>query len=139
MFIERDLVRLVMQLNPYAPFADPPAAPNMNFASGAPPNPIPVLTQEQADRISAAAIVGGSITALNDALDRAQIPRAFTVFNFETQDNPGYQLNWTWHFKGQDRIIRRALRLPYRYPVKDGNGALATDYVLIGFEGGGGP
>jgi hypothetical protein len=31
------------------------------------------------------------------------------------------------------------LRFEYKYPVYNGGGGLATDYVLIGYEGGGGP
>jgi hypothetical protein len=127
MFRERDLVRLVLQLNPYAPTPTPapnPFVPTMIFA------PPPVLTNPQ---------IAALHIANNDAdVDHAVAPD-LTVFNFETQDDPAYQLAWTWHFKGQDRIIRRALRLPYRYPIRNGGGALATDYVLIGYEGGGGP
>jgi hypothetical protein len=63
----------------------------------------------------------------------------FSAFNFETQDDPAYRLDWTWMFKGQARIIRRALRFRYCYPVQDAGGAMATDYMLIGYEGGGGP
>jgi len=82
--------------------------------------------------------VGAPIAGLDGALD-AQILPDFTVFNLETQDNPGYEMDWRWEFKGQQRIIRRALRFKYRYPVYNGGGALATDYVLVGYEGGGGP
>jgi hypothetical protein len=64
---------------------------------------------------------------------------SFSHFNFETQDDPAYRLDWTWLFKGQARIIRRALRFQYSYPVQGGDGAMATDYLLIGYEGGGGP
>jgi hypothetical protein len=123
MFRERDLVRLVTQLHPYT---QPPAPqpPTMTFA------PPPTLAPAQIALINAAA---------NEAQLDAAVPPDYTVFNFETQDNPAYQLAWTWHFKGQERIIRRALRFEYRYPVYNGGGALATDYVLIGYEGGGGP
>jgi len=127
MFRERDLVRLVLQLNPYAPTPIPPPNPFVPTMIFAPP---PVLT-------------AGQIAALHIANDDADVDNAvapdFSVFDFETQDNPAYQMDWRWMFKGQERIIRRALRLPYRYPVQNGGGALATDYVLIGFEGGGGP
>src|SRR5215471_14460316 len=111
MFLERDLVRLIIQLHPYT---QPPAPPPPTMTFGSPP------------------AGGGPIAALDTALD-AQIGFDFPAFNFETQDNPGYQLAWTWHFKGQERIIRRALRFEYRYPVYNGGGALATDYVLIGY------
>src|SRR4051794_22787539 len=120
MFIERDLVRLVIQLNPYA---IPPA---MIFAS--PPSG-PVL-QAQNNAI-------GTTNTVAD-LDAA-VPTNFSVFTFQRQDNPAYQMNWTWEFNGRQRIIRRALRLQYHYPVYQGNGAVATEHVLIGYEGGGGP
>src|SRR5947209_4756494 len=106
MFRERDLVRLVLQLNPYAPTPIPapnPFVPTMIFA------PLPVLTAPQ-------------ITALHTANDDADVDNAvapdFGVFNFETQDNPAYEMDWRWMFKGQERIIRRALRFPYRYPIQ---------------------
>ena len=132
MFRERDLVRLVIQLHPYTP---PPAVPTMIFA---PPPPATPLAVGQSGPIIAAAPVGASIDGLDVALD-AQILPDFTVFNFETQDNPAYEMDWRWMFKGQERIIRRALRFEYRYPIVTGGGALATDYVLVGYEGGGGP
>jgi hypothetical protein len=137
MFLERDLVRLVLQLNPYAPTPNPVPNPfQANMIFGSPPTI--TLSGQQATAIrNAVPAAGGPIPDLDAALDN--ITPSFPAFNFETQDNPAYQLAWTWHFKGQERIIRRALRLPYRYQVQGGNGALATDYVLIGYEGGGGP
>ena len=133
MFLERDLVRLVIQLHPYT---QPPAPqpPTMTFGSP----PAGNLSNLQAGAIAAVAVPGGAMAALDAALDLNFNPN-LPVFNFETQDNPGYQLAWTWHFKGQERIIRRALRFEYKYPVYNGGGGLATDYVLIGYEGGGGP
>jgi hypothetical protein len=120
MFLERDLVRLVIQLNPYA------IPPSMTFAAP----PTPALEAARDAVVNAAANVA--------ALD-AGVPPDFSVFDFETQDNPAYQMDWRWVFKGHERIIRRALRFQYRYPVHNGAGALATDHVLIGYEGGGGP
>jgi hypothetical protein len=113
MFRERDLVRLVLQLNPYAPTPIPapnPFVPTMIFCP--PPTTDPIGDP-----------AGPTIA----------------VFEFETQDNPAYQMDWRWVFKGQERIIRRALRFRYQYPILNGGGALATDYVLVGYEGGGGP
>ena len=135
MLRERDLVRLVIQLHPYT---QPPAPqPTMIFGSPAAGN----LDGPQSNAIRAVVPPAPGlipITALDNALD-TNVPRNFPAFNFETQDNPAYQLAWTWNFKGQERIIRRALRFEYKYPVYNGGGALATDYVLIGYEGGGGP
>jgi hypothetical protein len=134
MFLERDLVRLIIQLHPYT---QPPApAPTMIFGSP----PVGDLSANQSDNIRGAVPSSGniSITALDAALG-ANVPFNFPALNFETQDNPAYQFAWTWNFKGHERIIRRALRFEYQYPVYNGGGALATDYVLIGYEGGGGP
>jgi hypothetical protein len=120
MFLERDLVRLVIQLNPYA------IPPSMSFA--APP------TRTVARSRDAAVLAAANVTALD-----AGVPPDFRVFNFETQDNPAYAMDWRWMFKGQDRIIRRALRFEYQYPLFKGGGARATEHLLIGYEGGGGP
>ncbi len=46
----------------------------------------------------------------------------------------------TWSFKGQDQSVTAAARIPYRFKVFK-NGKLAywqTEYLLIGFVGGGG-
>ena len=43
-----------------------------------------------------------------------------------------------WDFKGNTHKITRALRITYRYPVKDGEGILATEHLLIGYAGGNG-
>lgn len=43
-----------------------------------------------------------------------------------------------WDFKGNTHKITRALRITYRYPVKDGQGILATEHLLIGYAGGNG-
>jgi hypothetical protein len=126
MFLERDLVRLIMQLNPYA--TPPiPFVSNMTFVG--PPVSAAVIAARDA-------AVAAAQTA--NALD-AGVPPDLTVFDFETQDNPAYQMDWRWMFKGHERIIRRALRFQYRYPVLNGGGARATDHLLIGYEGGGGP
>ena len=43
-----------------------------------------------------------------------------------------------WDFKGNTHKITRALRITYCYPVKDGQGILATEHLLIGYAGGNG-
>jgi hypothetical protein len=41
-----------------------------------------------------------------------------------------------WIFKGQAQNIVKAIRIKYQYPVDGDNGKiLATDYLLIGYEG----
>jgi hypothetical protein len=104
----------------------------------------PYMQQQVSQKKSDTAVAGG-----NDAPQRLMhfahgVVRAgngldFSAFMFETQDDPAYRLDWTWMFKGQSRIIRRALRFQYYYPVQGGGGAMATDHMLIGYEGGGGP
>ena len=45
-----------------------------------------------------------------------------------------------WDFKGMSHYVAKAIRVPYVYyrPTEDGKSAvLVTDYLLIGFEGGG--
>ena len=48
-----------------------------------------------------------------------------------------------WEFKEQRQRVNTAARIRYRYPVKDKDtGAILywiDDYMLIGFEGSGGP
>jgi len=108
-----DLEQLILQLNPYMP-----GLPVGNMIG--PNAPARLMS-----------FVHGKIIAAK-GLD-------FSNFTFETQDDPAYRLDWTWSFKGQSRIIRRALRFQYSYPVQGGGGAMATDYLLIGYKGGGGP
>ncbi len=48
----------------------------------------------------------------------------------------------TWTFRGQPQTIKRALRVTYRYPLKDIGGKYtgfyATEHLLIGYAGGNG-
>ena len=46
-----------------------------------------------------------------------------------------------WTFKGAPHRINTAVRIKYRYPVKDRHGAplyWVEDYLLLGYEGAGG-
>jgi hypothetical protein len=50
--------------------------------------------------------------------------------------------NTTWTFKGQTQNVKAAFRIPYRFQVKDKDGAVKywqTEYLLIGYAGGDGP
>lgn len=50
--------------------------------------------------------------------------------------------NATWTFKGQTQNVKAAFRIPYRFQVKNGAGAVKywqTEYLLIGYAGGDGP
>jgi hypothetical protein len=76
MFRERDLVRLVLQLNPYAPTPDPPPVPFVPTMIFCPPpgaNPIGA----GAGPIAAAAAAVAPIAGLDAALD-ANIAPDFT-------------------------------------------------------------
>lgn len=42
-----------------------------------------------------------------------------------------------WGFRGEPQRVRRAIRIPYTYPGP--NGLAVLDYLLIGYEGAGGP
>lgn len=47
-----------------------------------------------------------------------------------------------WTFKGQEQTVQAAVRIPYRFPVYSNNGKellyWQTEYLLLGFVGGGG-
>lgn len=45
-----------------------------------------------------------------------------------------------WDFKGASHNVAKAIRIPYMYYRANANGGstLVVDYLLIGFEGGGG-
>ena len=44
-----------------------------------------------------------------------------------------------WDFKGQSHYVAKAIRIPYMYyqAGENGGSTLVTDYLLVGFEGGG--
>lgn len=62
-----------------------------------------------------------------------------TVQNFQVEIDD-YQGEWT--FKNQMQKVERALRITYRYPLKDKdgnpNGLWATEHLLVGYAGGNG-
>lgn len=111
--LERDLGRLIMKLNP--------KGADMHFSHADAP----------------AAHIDEKIKTAVAELDAKA--HNLSQFQMELEENPNYQLRWSWVFRGQERFLMRAIRIGYRYPVPNGDGALATDYVLIGYEGGGGP
>ena len=60
-------------------------------------------------------------------------PKQFEVMLNETEvDYKGLE----WYFKNGDNYVKKALRIPYCYTDK--NGHEIRDYLLIGYEGGGG-
>jgi hypothetical protein len=54
-------------------------------------------------------------------------------------DNNYTQEYLTWTFKGRPQTVKRAVRVRYRYALKDQNGApnglYATEHLLIGYAG----
>jgi hypothetical protein len=62
----------------------------------------------------------------------------FRQTEVEVDDNyPG-----TWAFKGESQRVNRSIRIKYRYPKRSQDGKTVLcwldDYLLIGYEGGGG-
>lgn len=67
-------------------------------------------------------------------------PRA--QFKVEVDDLYSNYSSTEWMFKGHTQIIRKALRITYRYPLLDSGrnptGYYATEHLLIGYAGGNG-
>jgi hypothetical protein len=62
-----------------------------------------------------------------------QPPKKFKMFLEETE--LAYR-DLEWYFKNGENYVAKALRIPYSYT--DQNGHEIRDYLLVGFEGGGG-
>jgi hypothetical protein len=75
---------------------------------------------------------GAAAPAAQPAPD-GSAPSALSQYHVEIDNYEG-----AWDFKGNTHKITRALRITYRYPVKDGHGILATEHLLIGYAGGNG-
>src|SRR5580704_12633710 len=117
MSVAQDLGALIIKMNPYAggsmePHtflpAQPPPPPPPPTTPGATPNPPPPTPAPQ-------------------SLDATCI--WMEMDKYGTGD---------WAFKGQPRRIDTALRIAYRWPMKDKQGNFIcwiTDYLLIGYEG----
>ncbi len=131
-----------------------PGAPGGGSAGGAapppPPPPDPVMgalgelicrlnpyTRLPADPTSGLSTGDMQVGMLPPADPAYQDPNAtIACMGIEVERN--YKPTWT--FKGQEQSVTAAARIPYRFPVYK-NGALAywqTEYLLIGFVGGGG-
>ena len=119
MSIAEDLGALIIKMNPYAgglmephtflPAPPPPPPPSSpTGATGAAPTP-PTTTPA------------------------AHPPDATCIWMEMDKYRTG-----DWAFKGQPRRIDTALRIAYRWPMKDKQGNFIcwiTDYLLIGYEG----
>jgi len=120
------LGQLICNLNPYTERSDLPASPRTTgkmdvfLATNHPPYPDPSNP-------------GGSPPAANP----------FSQIELEVDTK--YAADWT--FKGQPQRVNTAVRIKYRYPVfptddtADPAKALywIEDYLLLGYEGAGGP
>ena len=79
-------------------------------------------------------------TDMDNSCDGA--PDSGAEFIVEVDDLYANYSSSRWMFKGNEQIIRKALRITYRYPLLDsgGNptGLYATEHLLIGYAGGNG-
>lgn len=71
------------------------------------------------------------------------VPDSKQQFHVEIHDHIENYTSAEWLFRGQSQTIKKALRITYRYPLKDINnsptGFYATEHLLIGYAGGNGP
>jgi hypothetical protein len=83
----------------------------------------------------------GTVVAYDALADVADDAVALAHIDVEVENYDHYEGQWM--FKAQAYNIRRALLIPYRYPLKDQsgneNGLYATEYLLVGFAGVNGP
>lgn len=127
---ERELGMLICRLNPYSTEMDNPA--------GAPP------VGAQAGQQGATGQAGTSTAPQGGPQGATGQPASPSSKRFQVEVDD-YIANYTsgsWTFRGQPQTIKRALRVTYRYPLKDidGNdtGFYATEHLLIGYAGGNG-
>lgn len=123
--------------------ADPPAG-----GGGGPPassmvalgelicriNPYTDLPKDQTSGLS----TGKMEVAMLPPAQQGYTPGNATIACMGIEVERGYKPTWT--FKGQEQSVTAAAKVPYRFPVYK-NGELAywqTEFLLIGFVGGGG-
>lgn len=64
-------------------------------------------------------------------------PPAKKTLNLKIEETEvSYRPEMEWYFKNTSNYVKKALRIPYSYTDTDGHEIV--DYLLIGFEGGGG-
>ena len=127
---ERELGRMIRILNPYSTDMDyPPGAPPVVYQAG----------QQGSTGQTAPSTVpqGGQ----QGATDQAE-PSNLEQFQVEVDDYIANYTSGTWTFRGAPQTIKRALRVTYRYQLKDIDGKktgfYATEHLLIGYAGGNG-
>ena len=127
---ERELGRMIRVLNPYST--------DMDYPPGAPPV-LPQAGQQGSTGQTApsAAPQGGTQGATGQPA-----PSNLEQFQVEIDDYIAYYTSGTWTFRGAPQTIKRALRVTYRYQLKDIDGKYtgfyATEHLLIGYAGGNG-
>jgi len=115
---ERLLGTLIRRLNPYTNVMHYPADNLQKEQNGKELK----LKQEDEDKKNTAVI--------------AQLAQyQLEVDNRYGNQNGGDYLSW--EFKGQPQIVKKAVRIQFRHPAKDGG--WITDHLLIGFAGSNGP
>jgi hypothetical protein len=81
---------------------------------------------------------GGPIAAGLEATEAA----ACREFYLEIDDHIANYSSTDWNFRGNPQTVKRAIRITYRYQLKDihsrPTGFYATEHVLIGYAGGNG-
>jgi hypothetical protein len=86
----------------------------------------------------ARAAADAAVAAAEDAADAADPLIDLTHIDVGV-DNNYTQEYLTWTFKGRPQTVKRAVRVRYRYALKDQNGApnglYATEHLLIGYAG----
>jgi hypothetical protein len=80
-----------------------------------------------------------SAQEMADRTDNAVIAK-LAQYQFEVDNRYGSQNGGdylSWEFKGQPQVVKKAVRIQFRHPSK--NGGWITDHLLIGFAGSNGP
>lgn len=112
---------LIAKLNPYTDEMEPPTA----HPPAAPPQ------------------AGDAQTEAAGAADAEQVlAHGRRQFQIELDDLISNYSSAQWTFRGSPQSIKRALRITYRYQLKDisghNTGFYATEHLLIGYAGGNG-
>jgi hypothetical protein len=140
MSMEYELGALIRRMNPYTNGARMsmqlrPATVNLAAAQA-------VAAAANA-AAAAAAAAPNAVAGLDAVANVADNGVDLTHIQLEVHDHFANYTSAEWSFKGAPQTIKRALRITYRYPLRDAvgnlNGLYATEHVLIGFAGGNGP
>ena len=127
---EQELGKLICILNPYSTEMDnPPGAP-------------PVVAQAVQQGATGQAAPSTVPQEGQQGPQGQAAPSNLKQFQVEVDDYIANYTSGTWTFRGQPQTVKRALRITYRYPLKDihnkDTGFYATEHLLIGYAGGNG-